>query len=207
MRVYVVGPLCLTGIILNLVGVYIIGRDCIVQTTIRFLLRMMAVADTGLLVTSSVLIIVQPVAYVSSNESRQSIALFIGAGWYVTSMAAVWCVVQVAAERYVVTWHPLLADKCTTIPRLRLVAIVIWVGSIAFSMPRFFEHWVIAPSLTVTAMGTSEAYFIVYRVFLYYLFHFSLPCLFLVFFVHCLIQSVRQNSDSRRQLQQHSAME
>lgn len=212
-QAYVIGPLCLVGIVMNLVGVYLLGRDSSIENATRFLLRMLAVADTGFLVTSSVLIIIPHVAYFSEHLSESAFALvwlpYIIASfvpfWCITLMAAVWSVVLVAAERYVIAWRPQLAHRYTTMPRLRLAVIVVWVASIVFSVPRFFEHQ-IEPNngfrLEMTTLAMSASFAIIYRMLLCFLVHFVLPFSFLVFFVHRLVQSVRQDAASRGRMQQ-----
>ena len=211
-QAYVIGPLCLVGIAMNLVGMYLLGRDSSIENATRFLLRMLAVADVAFLVTSSILIVISHVVYFEGYLSESALALVWSAYiiasvipfWWITFMATVWLVILVAAERYVVAWRPLLAIRYTTVPRLRLAVIIVWVGSIAFSVPRFFEHQVeqnYGFHLEPTTLAMSASYHIIYRMLLCFLVHFVLPFSFLVFFVHRLVQSVRQDTASQRRLQ------
>jgi len=147
--IYITGALCLFGIAGNVLSIVVLGRDQTIRRTTGFLLQMLAIADTFCLVS----FLISDTLYAAlkwTDWLPESVQL----GWpYVfvyslpmasaTSMASIWMVVLLTADRYIAICRPLHAAQYSTLPRLRTAVAVIWVLAITFNLPRFFEFTVV----------------------------------------------------------------
>jgi hypothetical protein len=52
----------------------------------------------------------------------------------------IWLTVLLTVDRYIAVWYPLDAKRLCTVRRTWLLMLAIAVGSVAFSVPRFFEY-------------------------------------------------------------------
>jgi len=140
-----VGALCVFGIAGNVLSLVVLGRDQTIRRTTGFLLQMLAVADTAFLV--SYLFTVMLYTAVEFPDwlpvAVQRGSPYIYVYWYpiatITCMTSKWMVVVLTADRYVAICRPLHAAQYSTLPRLRRAVAVLWVLTVVYRLPRFFE--------------------------------------------------------------------
>jgi len=143
--IYIVGALCAFGIAGNVLSLVVLGRDHTIRRTTGFLLQMLAVADAAFLVSCLFGITLD-----TFLEFTDWLPVTIRRGWpyicvylypigSITWLASVWMVVVLTADRYIAICRPLHAAQYSTLPRLRKAVAVLWMLSVAYRLPRFFE--------------------------------------------------------------------
>jgi hypothetical protein len=206
-QVGVASLLCILGVIFNLLCIWMFGRVPSIRDTTRFLLKMLSAADAMFIIISAVLVISPPLMYTSESIRDGDFARYyfpyivaiFEPLWCIVFMVSVWMVVAVIADRYVNVCRPLFAARHSTVPRVRQGVCIIWIASVIFTMPRFFEHTVEPGNgfrLELTAVALNGLFAIVYRLCLCLIFHFLLPFSLVTFFLVHLIRSVRRFSAS-----------
>lgn len=60
---------------------------------------------------------------------------------YVLRLFGIWLTVLLTVDRYIAVWYPLDAKRLCTTHRTYLLMVGILVGSVGFSLPRFFEYY------------------------------------------------------------------
>ncbi len=119
-----------------------------------------------------------------------------------TQMSTVWLTVLVSMERYVAICHPLKAASICTISKVRKAVIVIFISSIVYNIPRYFEFQVIAhDAMDKTYIGTHEVYRYLYTGVLYSLTLFFIPLLTLIFLNVKLVMALNEGKKQWETLQ------
>ena len=144
--VYIVLPLSVIGIILNVASAVALERDETKRRTTRYPLQMLAIADCTFLVSALACDFTRIYVFTNwftiDNEDRLFSATFsfmyIRPFYNVTLNAAVWMVAIVTAERYLAVCWPLLARRYITMRSVRLAVGINWfvscvIGGVSFS--------------------------------------------------------------------------
>ena len=136
--------------------------------------------------------------------------------WACASIAqtcAVWLVVILTTDRYIAICRPLHACQYSTRSRARRAVIVVWVLSVLYNLPRFFERNTVAvtdPVSNVTTLNVCKsalrenvAYILVYKTILFFIVRFFVPLSALAYLNMKLINAIRrslqlQNKQSQR---------
>jgi len=143
--VYIIGALCAFGIAGNVLSIVVLGRDRTIRRTTGFMMQMLAVADTANLVsclfsmTLFTAVSLTDWLPVAVQRVWPYVHMYSFPIAYTTWMASVWMVVVLTADRYIAICRPLHAAQYSTLPRLRRAVIVLWVLTVVYSLPVFFE--------------------------------------------------------------------
>jgi len=162
-EVYVVGTLCALGIAGNLLSIVVLGRDHTIRRTTGFLLQMLAVADVVYLVAC--------VFYQTMNCIEQQtdwLPAFVQRRWpyievyawpaaSVAQTATVWMVVVLTADRYIAICRPLHAAQYSTVSRVRKAVAGVWIFTVVYNLPRFFERVVVVMSANFTSLTVTTS--------------------------------------------------
>lgn len=207
-EVYIVLPLCIFGMSGNIVSIIVLGRDRTIRRTTGFLLQMLALADTVYLTTC---LFFQTLNTIDKHtnwipELSRGFPYMEPYVWPCASVAqtsAVWLVVVVTADRYIAICRPLHAPQYSTISRIRKAVVTVWVFSILYNLPRFFERDIVhefnnvtnATSIEVvkSPLRRNEEYVLVYKTISFFIVRFFLPLTFLAFFNTKLIQAIKES--------------
>ena len=211
--IYVVLFLCIFGITGNVISILVLGRDNSVKRTTGFLLQMLALADVLYLVTCIFFQTIKAIA--ESTDWSPGLTYYypwiVPFIWPLASIAqtsAVWLVVIVTADRYVAICKPLHAPQYSTTSRSRKAVVVIWILSVVYNLPRFFERTTriytdphtntTYPKVEKTALRDDRIYFLVYKTCLFFIVRFLIPLSALAFFNTRLIQAIKESQKIRQ---------
>ena len=217
-EVYIVLPLCVFGMSGNILSIIVLGKDRTVRKTTGFLLQMLALADTVYLTTC---LFFQTLNTIDKHSTwipalRQGFPYMEPYMWPCASIAqtaAVWLVVVVTADRYIAICRPLHAPQYSTISRIRRAVLVVWIFSILYNLPRFFEreiHSVFDNSTNTTSVRVektelreNKVYLLVYKTIFFFMLRFFIPLSLLAFFNTKLIQAIKESEkiSSKRESQ------
>lgn len=202
---YIALPVILFGIGGNLLSIIVLGRDSYVKKTTGYLLQMLALADLLFLLTC---LVSQPLQVVVRYRQHwlpgflkywNYIDPFLVPCLCIAQFAAVYMVVLVTADRYIAICRPLHAPHLSTLPRMRKAVVAIWVVSILYNMPRFFEKKLVLNEdgyheAISTSLLSNTYYSIIYTTLLYFLVRYLVPVLALLFCNYRLIVEIRKSS-------------
>ena len=126
--------------------------------------------------------------------------------WPCASIAqtcAVWLVVILTTDRYIAICRPLHACQYSTRSRARRAVIVVWVLSVIYNLPRFFERNIVAvtdPVSNVTTLNVCKsalrknvAYILIYKTILFFIVRFFVPLSALAYLNMKLITAIRRS--------------
>ncbi|KAK2148036.1 hypothetical protein LSH36_519g01002 [Paralvinella palmiformis] len=211
--VYVVSLLSVFGISGNVISILVLGRDNSVKRTTGFLLQMLALADVLYLVTCLFFQTIQTIADVTDWSPGLKyyypwIVPFIWPLASIAQTAAVWLVVIVTADRFVAICKPLHAPQYSTTSRARKAVVLVWILSVVYNVPRFFERTTriqtdpdaanaTYPKVEKTPLWRDAVYFLVYKTCLFFIVRYLIPLSALAFFNTRLIQAIRESQKIR----------
>lgn len=214
-EVWISFPLAILGIIGNLVSLFVLCKHRRRQKlrTIIILLRALAVVDT--LVLFSVIVLrslryAGPLIYVVIH-SRCYPYLYPTA--YVLRLINTWMTVLLTVDRYVAVCRPLHAHSVCTVSRTYVQMTSVFVISVLFCIPRFFEYHIRyyedgRYGFETTPLMMNHTYTVVYRILLFLFVHYFLPTVLLVWLNTRVIISLRRSDAYRtetiRRLQSYS---
>ena len=205
--VWVTGFFCILGLIGNILSICVLGRAH-AKSPMFYVLRAVAVSDTILLL--AVFIIMTLVNLHNFISALDAVAQFTGyiqqTIWPILMMAqmtTVWLTVLVSGERYVAVCQPLKAASICTIPKVRRAVILVFVSSITFNIPRYFEFRTVDNGRYIdkTEVGNNLVYRYLYSCLLYSLFLFFFPLFALIFLNLKLIFALKQGKKQWKKLQ------
>ena len=210
--VYIVGFLCVFGISGNILSIVVIGKDRAMRGTTGFLLQMLAFADAIYLTTclfyQAFNTVDQYTDWVPSlSEIWTYVEPYIWPCASIAQTGAVWLVVVVTADRYVAICKPLHAPQYSTLTNMRRAVTVVWIFSILYNLPRFFERSVVRKfdnetnattyEVEKTDLRNNNLYIVVYKTCLFFIVRFFIPLSSLAFFNTRLIQAIKESSRLR----------
>ncbi|CAH1790080.1 unnamed protein product, partial [Owenia fusiformis] len=143
--VFIVGFLCIFGILGNIISMCVIksGKIAPARTT-TFLLQCLSVSDSCYLVMAFLSSSLRGIwKYTDWGDpfygNYPYMYRYIWALSAIGRLLAVNFVVLVTLDRYLMICHPLSVKRWCTFPRVRIMAIVTIIVSIGFNIPRFFD--------------------------------------------------------------------
>lgn len=195
-ELYIIGVLCLIGIIGNLLSVIGLRRDKERRETL-FLLQCLAVMHL-LFVTTA--IFRYPLKHLIDKHKYEYIQL--GAFPLLKSFQTIciWTMVLVTIDRYIYVCHPLRAQMLFTHRSKRIWVCGITVAGFAYNLPRFFDSCItlfVIPCSDIAVGGMMfrpefhhKAYYVVYRHVLYIILLYAVPLSILAFMNYRLIKAI-----------------
>lgn len=204
--IWITGVICLLGLVGNIIS-FVVLLNAFRRSTMFFVLRAVAVSDTLFLLC---VFIIQTVVNVYSKTGwlqwcqtyRAYIQFYVWPVMLTTQMSTVWLTVLVSLERYVAICFPLKAAVVCTMTKARRAVAAIYVVSIVYNIPRYFEMRVNQDlQLERTAVGSSPLYRYFYSCALYSLCLYFVPLLLLVFLNVRLVMALRRGKKQWQSLQ------
>ena len=148
MNVYVNGLLCVLGFCGNILAIAVLQRDKR-RNSNSVLLQALAAADLVFLAYVVLYVVLRSVyPYTGALRAYHDlepyvVALVLPVGW-TSQTLAVWFLVVVAVDRYVVVSHPLRGIRwCTVGNAWRAVAVMTVIG-VVFNVPRWMHYYYVA---------------------------------------------------------------
>lgn len=151
--VFLVGPLCLAGLVGNILSIIVLQMDK-VNTNLSFLLQALAVADNAYLVCCLLFQTIGTIQLCTDlvSDSLRNAYTYIEPYIYplasVAQTATVWLVVVVTLDRYIAICCPMhqrpTVCHMRSPTRVRAVVVAVFVTSFAYNIPGFFELQVIS---------------------------------------------------------------
>lgn len=210
----VMGIMCLFGFTGNTLSMICLWRDKS-KTATPFLLVSLEVADTLFLVTVLILRVVISI-HTFTLWFQPIVTLFPYFGAYVwpcaliAETATVYLTLLVTVNRYISVCRPYEASSLCSVQHARQHVVLVWIFSILYNLPRFFEYKVatiVNPHTNsthlrpvLTEMGRNKVYQIVYSNAFYFVVMFLIPLVLLVLLNYKLILALRRTKKKRAQL-------
>ncbi|XP_059148700.1 FMRFamide receptor-like [Physella acuta] len=200
--------LVILGAVGNTLAMIVLTRRTM-RTSTNVFLTALAIWDTV------VLAVVLPLMSlpVLSEQFNKHVTPYIVVSVYPIGLAAqtatVWLTVSFTVERYIAVCHPLRAASMCTIPRARMVVLVISIVSILYNVPRWFEYTSleltdqynqICLAIIKTQLGSEPIYHKLYFGWLYFLVMCFIPLCSLAILNAFLIVAVRRSKKQRRDM-------
>lgn len=213
--VYIVLFLCFFGITGNIVSIVVLGKDRVVRRTTGFLLQVLAFTDITYLICC---LFIQTLNTIHKQTDwapnlKHHWPYMEPWMWPCASIAqtcTVWLVVVVTADRFVAICKPLHAPQYSTMSRMRKAVIFVWMISIIYNVPRFFERHiaykidnvtnVTYPVTLKTSIRDNKLYVVLYKTVTFFIVRFFVPLSSLAFFNTRLIQAIRESYRQRREM-------
>lgn len=138
------GALCAFGFVGNMLSAVCLWKDKSKSAT-PFLLVSLELADTLFLVTVLLLRVLTTIdTFTASLPSMTVLEAYFGKYVYplamISSTGTVYLTVLVTVNRYISVCKPYDASSLCSIPNARKQVIVVWLFSIIFNIPRFFQY-------------------------------------------------------------------
>ena len=193
MDVFVVGPLCLAGIIGNTLAVIVMRIDN-ANKMVSFLLKALALADNAYLVSCLLLQSLKAISectnWIPSLKTTYPYAEpYIWPFASITQTTAIWVVVLVTADRYLAICKPFDKTKYLSSQRTRVVIFLIPLLATVYNIPRFFEFYTTEmPDYCLernriltrhTTLRKNRHYVIFYKTGAFFIFRMIIPLLIL----------------------------
>ena len=206
--IYIVGILCVVGILGNVMSMLVLGKDRTMRRTTAFLLQMVAMADLLYLITclfiQTLKTILEFTNWMPSLDKHWPyMEPYVWAVASIAQTCTVWLVLLLTTDRYVAICKPLHANQYSTMKRMSKLAIAIWILAVIYNIPRFFERNVVmtfnnetnttTPEVKKTDMRENIYYFIIYKLVCYLTLRVLIPLSFLAFFNTRLIQAIKDS--------------
>lgn len=204
-NVFVVGPLCLAGLIGNTLAILVLRTDCL-NPSMSFMLQALAVADNAYLVACVFMQTLKALTECSDifPALKMTYPFMEPYIWPVASIAqtiAVWFVVLLTSDRYVAFSRPFSNLRLSTLKRTHRTVVFVIIAAILYNIPRFLELETRCMTdmclnrmrlVSVhTKLRKNKIYFIVYKTCLYFLFRVIIPLGSIAFMNASLIMTLR----------------
>ncbi|ELU11478.1 hypothetical protein CAPTEDRAFT_193884 [Capitella teleta] len=199
MGLYIMGGLCVFGIVGNCLSVLVLQRDKERREAL-FLLQCLAVIDGMYLLTA---LFRYPLKHLIDLPTYEYIQL--GAFPLLKSFQTIciWTMVLVTIDRFIYVCHPLRAQVILTRRSKRLWAIAIIVAGFVYNLPRFFDSCISRFALSCTDIDIvgmifrpqfqGKVYSIIYRQVLYVLLLYVAPQTIICYMNFSLIRAIRRS--------------
>lgn len=212
--VYILVFLCIFGISGNIVSILVLGKDNVVRRTTGFLLQVLAFTDIVYLVLCIFIQTLKTIEkFTDWIPSLKCYFPYIDPFiWPMASIAqtcTVWLVVVVTADRYVAICRPLHAPQYSTMSRMRKAVVLVFVLSVLYNLPRFWERTVdyqlnannntVAYSVK-TELRNNRIYVVAYKTLCYFFVRFFVPLTSLAFFNAQLIKAIKKSYKQRQEM-------
>ena len=202
-------PLLLVGLCCNLLSFLVLRRDKSMKHTTRFLLQMLAFADSMFLLIYPAYDLMLSKKWLPTECSISYARVCTDCLAPIVHAASVWMVVIVTTERYVaVCWSRLAARNIAahiTMFRVRIAVGVVWISLFIMNIPICIKMGALKRDsscfLTHTDLIHVTRENLLWYDFIFKLFIvFLLPLSLLLLFNFCIIRAIRRSSDVTRQL-------
>ena len=205
--IWVTGVLCLLGFAGNILSFVVLWR-AFSGSPMFLVLRAVAISDAIFLLTVFLIqTVVNMYPYINILQwcftHRGYVQFYMWPILMMVQMSSVWLTVLVSMERYIAICYPFQAASTCTIPKVRKAVIIIYIGSIVFNIPRFFEFYVTPDGSNIdkTDIGRNVVYRYLYNCVLYSLMLFFIPLFCLVFLNIKLVLALRKGKKQWQSLQ------
>ena len=205
--IWVTGVFCLLGFTGNILSFIVLWR-AFSSSPMFLVLRAVALSDAIFLFTVFLIqTVVNMYPYINALKwcslHRGYVQFYMWPILMMTQMSTVWLTVLVSSERYVAICYPLQAASTCTIPKMRKAVLSIYIGSVLYNIPRYFEFYVTqeGSSIGKTEVGTNVIYRYLYNCVLYSLMLFFIPLFCLVFLNIKLVLALRKGKKQWQSLQ------
>ena len=136
------------GLVGNALAVMVLTRRTM-NTSTNCFLTALAIWDSVVLLMSLLLMSLGEIVPAFSRDALPYVIVYLYPVALVAQTATVWLTVSFTVERYIAVCHPLQAASMCTIPRARIVIVVIALVSVLYNMPRWFEYRLLHVSMCV----------------------------------------------------------
>ena len=184
--VYIAGPMCSTGLLLNSLSLFALSRYDVMQPTTRFLLQNLAIADSLFIITCFTI-------YMRYNDIWELVALP-----FLFHLPAVWLIVVVTAERYVAICWPTRATQLCTMSHARRAVVIVYVVFVLLLSTLVGLIFTIPIGVNTILKSILRSHLFNITVLVHNVFDFLLPLSFIVFFNCRLMKAVRESFATRR---------
>ena len=189
--IWVTGFCCILGLAGNILS-FIVLFQAFKKSVMFLVLRAVIISDIVFLLTVFILMtfinIFPDTSIITANSGYIQFVL-----WPVlmmSQMTTVWLTVFVSIERYLAICFPLNVASLCTISKARRTIGAIFLTSVLFNIPRYFEYEY--DMSAKTQLGNSRVYRYLYSCTLYSLFLFLIPLSLLVYLNGKLILALRR---------------
>ena len=135
----------------------------------------------------------------------------------IAQTGTVYTILAFTVERYIAVCRPLHAANTCTMARTKRVILIIFIASITYNLPRFFEyqttqvwsdvHNKTIPTIEFTEIGKNKVFQEVYFIYTYLIIMFLLPFSLLTVLNILLIQAVNRAKKTRNSITSSSSKE
>ena len=215
----IIGTLVVVGIIGNSLTFVVFWKGNFKSST-TFLFLSLSVIDPALLLavfpSTTVPAFVNYTGWLQGYSSlRPYFIVYLLPTIVLAKTAAIWVVVLVAINRYIIVCLPLKAPRWCTLFKVKIQLAVVLIAAVLYSIPKFAERRIVYKTLHMSNNGTSEVvsraytrfgemrqFFFVYDVLCLLIFLVVLPILTLTVITIRLIKAM--NAHRRMQLEMQS---
>lgn len=127
------------GLVGNALAVMVLTRRTM-HTSTNCFLTALSIWDSVVLLVSLLLISMGEIVPAFSRDALPYVVVYLYPVGLVAQTTTLWLTVSFTVERYIAVCHPLQAASMCTIPRARIVIIVISIVSVLYNIPRWFEY-------------------------------------------------------------------
>lgn len=205
--IWVTGIFCFMGLVGNIISFLVLSKAH-GHSPMFFVLRAVAISDAVFLFSVFILQTLVNINHWTGVchwcfRYRGYIQFSMWPILMMTQMTTVWLTVLVSLERYVAICFPLKSATICTMSKVRKAVIIIFVVSILYNIPRYFEFKVVDQGVTIdkTSVGAHAVYRYLYTGALYSLMLFFIPLFMLIFLNFNLVLALKEGKKQWETLQ------
>ncbi|XP_076465260.1 FMRFamide receptor-like [Babylonia areolata] len=197
------------GLVGNSLAVMVLTRRTM-NTSTNCFLTALAIWDSVVLLMSQLLMSLGELSSGFSRNALPYVIVYLYPVALVAQTVTVWLTVSFTVERYIAVCHPLQAASMCTIPRARIVIVVISVVAVLYNIPRWFEYRLLHlenPISNATCVGAEKTqlamdsvYTKIYFGWLYFLVMCIIPLCSLAVLNAFLVLAVKRSQRQRRDM-------